>query len=103
MYLALEIFLATLLSALALLSLPRRRVRENLARASRLGRIQYGLLVVPSNLLAALLWLDIWNRSHQQSSGPLFTLVIGAGMLWGLILAASGVPAWWSGRTPKRP
>jgi len=45
---AAEVLLAILISALAVLGLPRERVRTNLTAASRLGRVQYGLLLGPS-------------------------------------------------------
>ena len=87
--LAVEVLLAIFVTPLAALSLPRRQVRLNLASASRLGRIQYGLVLGPSVLLAASLWLDIWSRAEGHPIGPLFTVIIVAGCAWGLVLAAS--------------
>jgi hypothetical protein len=87
--LAVEVLLAIFVTALAALSLPRRQVRRNLASASRLGRIQYGLVLGPSVLLAASLWLDIWSRAEGHPIGLLFTVIIFAGCVWGLVLAAS--------------
>ncbi len=86
---AVEVLLATLLTALAVLSLPRRQVRLRIASASRVGRIQYGLLLGPSVLLALLLWLDVWSRFEGHPIGPLLTLIILAGCLWGLVLTAT--------------
>jgi hypothetical protein len=97
-----EVLLAILVSGLGLLGLPRRRVRENLAAASRLGRIQYGLLVGPSLVLAVLLWLDIWLRSQGRAGGQLFILIIIGGGLWLLIVAATGLPGLWSGRSRQQ-
>jgi hypothetical protein len=94
-----EILLAILVSGLALVSLPRRRVRENLAAASRLGRLQYGLVVGPSLLFTAILWLDIWFRGHGQNGGQFFPLILLAGAAWFMVLAASGLPALWRRRT----
>jgi hypothetical protein len=94
-----EILLAILVSGLALVSLPRRRVRENLAAASRMGRVQYGLVVGPSILFAAILWLDIWFRGNEQNRGQFFPLIILAGAAWFLVLAATGLPAVWRRRT----
>ena len=87
--LAVEVLLAILLTALTLLSVPRRQIRLNLASASRLGRIQYGLVLGPSVLLAASLWLDIWFRVEGHPIGPLLTMIILAGCLWGIVLAAT--------------
>ena len=86
--LAVEVLLAILVTALAMLSAPRRQIRLNLASAS-LGRIQYGLVLGPSVLLAASLWLDIWSRVEGHPIGPLLTVIILAGCLWGLVLAAT--------------
>jgi len=86
--LAVEVLLAILVTALAVISLPRRQVRLNLASASRLGRIQYGLVLGPSVLLAASLWLDMWSRAEGHPIGPLLTVIIFAGCVWGLVLAA---------------
>jgi hypothetical protein len=87
--LAAEVVLAILVTVLGLLSVPRRQVRRNLASASRLGRIQYGLVLGPSFLLAASLWLDIWTRGEGHPIGPLFTLIIVTGFVWGLVLTAT--------------
>ena len=87
--LAVEVLLAILVTALGVLSAPRRQIRLNLASASRLGRIQYGLVLGPSVLLAASLWLDIWSRFEGHPIGPLFTVIILAECLWGLVLAAT--------------
>ena len=84
-----EVLLAILVTALAVISLPRRQVRLNLASASRLGRIQYSLVLGPSVLLAASLWLDIWSRAEGHPIGPLLTVIIFAGCLWGLVLVAT--------------
>jgi hypothetical protein len=86
---AVEVLLATLVTALAVLSLPRRQVRLRIASASRFGRIQYGLLLGPSVLLALSLWLDVWSRFEGHPIGPLFTLIILVGCLWGLVLTAT--------------
>jgi len=94
------VLLAILVSALALLSLPRRRVRLNLAAASRLGRIQYGLLLGPSVLLAASLWLDIWLPASGHQNGQFFIFIILGGCIWGLVLAATALPSLGS-RTTK--
>jgi hypothetical protein len=87
--LAVEVLLAILVTALAMLSLPRRQVRLNLESASRLGRIQYGLVIGPSFTIGASLWLDIWFRVQGRPIGPLLTLIIVAGCLWGVVLATT--------------
>ena len=87
--LAVGVLLAIFVTALAALSLPRKQVRWKLVSASRLVRIQYRLVLGPSVLLAALLWLDIWSHAEGHPIGPLFTVIIFAGCAWGLVLAAS--------------
>jgi hypothetical protein len=99
--LAFEVSFAILVTALAVLSVPRRQVRLNLASASRLGRIQYGLVLGPSVLLTASLWLDIWYRVEGHPIGPLLTVIILAGCLWGLVLAATAAVQSLGTRTPR--
>ena len=95
--------MAILFSALALLVLPRRRLRQYLATASPLGRIQYGLLAVPSIVFAALVWVDLWASSLGHSGSSRFNLIIVAMALWGVVLAATRLPEIMRGRASLTP
>ncbi|HSS92428.1 MAG TPA: hypothetical protein VLR46_00400 [Candidatus Dormibacteraeota bacterium] len=98
-----EVLVAILVSALALLVLPRRRLRQYLATASTLGRLQYGLLLVPSIVFAALLWADLWAGSLGHSGSSRFNVIIVAIALWGVVLAATRLPEIMSGRASRTP
>ena len=84
-----EVLLAILFSALAWLTLPRRRVRQYLLTAKPLGRLQYLLLVIPSFVLSALLWIDLWRRVRSHTGDETFVWAIAGAALWGTLLAAT--------------
>jgi len=97
-----EIVLAAMISALALIALPRKSVRRRLAASTRRLRLQYvALFLVPTWLLAASFWVDIWWRVEGRVSGGEFqSVLIPAGMVWGLLLALTALPNVWRGRSP---
>jgi len=65
-----EIVLAAMISALALMALPRKSVRRRLAASRRTVRVHYVVLIlVPTWLLAASFWVDIRNRAADSSLG----------------------------------
>src|SRR6202158_538692 len=86
---AVEGLLAILVSALAWLTLPRRRVRQYLSTASPMGRFQYWLLVIPSFVLAAVAWVDSWRAFHDHTGNETFAWTIAGAALWGTVLAAT--------------
>jgi hypothetical protein len=101
---AIVIVLAAMISALALMALPRKSVRRRLAASRRTVRVQYVVLfVVPTWLLAAFLWVDIWRRVGGRGSGGEFqsALILG-GAVWGLLLALTALPGIWHGRSPAQ-
>jgi hypothetical protein len=96
-----EIVVAAIVSALALMALPRKSARLRLAAATRTFRIQYvALILVPLWLLAILFWIDIWQRISYGSGTALQTLLIAGFLLWGLVLASTGLPGLWRGQSP---
>lgn len=95
---AFEVLLAIAFSALASLGLPRKQVRTNLAKASRMGRFQFGLLIGPAAVFAVLLWVDVWLRSQGRDGGQFLILLILAACLWGLLLGASALPDLFRGK-----
>jgi polyferredoxin len=101
---AIEILLAAMISALALMALPRKSVRRRLAASRQTVRFQYmALFLVPTWLLAILLWADIWRRVVVRGSGAQFqsALILG-GVVWGLLLAFTVLPDIWRGRSPAQ-
>ena len=69
-----EIVLAAIISALALMAVPRKSVRRRLAASRRTVRVQYVVLIlVPTWLLAASCWVDIWWRAEGRGSGGSFS------------------------------
>jgi hypothetical protein len=99
---ATELLLAILVSGLAFLIRPGRRVLESLAKASLLGRIQYFLLLIPSVVLAAALWVDVWQRIHGRSGTQVFVWMITGAALWGTVLAATRLPEIFTGRASQK-
>ena len=99
---AVEISLAILFSALAWLTLPRRRVRQYLSTANRLGRLQYLLLVIPSLVLATVLWIDLWRHFRDHTGNETFAWTIAGAALWGTVLAATRLPEIFSGRASQK-
>jgi|GEM_PF-6304402 len=99
---AVEVLLAILVSALAWLTLPRRRVRQYLSTASPMGRFQYWLLVIPSFVLAAVLWIDLWRRFHDHTGNETFAWTIAGAALWGTVLAATRLPELFGGRASQK-
>lgn len=99
---AIEIVLAAMFSALALIALPRKSVRLRLAASRRAVRVQYvALFLVPTWLLAVSLWVDIWWRVEGRSNGGEFqSILIPGGIVWGLLLALTALPDIWRGRSP---
>jgi hypothetical protein len=98
---AIEIVLAAMISALALMALPRKSVRRRLAASRQTVRVQYVVLfLVPTWLLAAFLSVDIWRRVGGRGSGGEFqsALILG-GAVWGLLLALTALPGIWNGRS----
>jgi hypothetical protein len=98
---AIEIVLAAMISALAMIALPRKSVRVRLAASRRTVRFQYvALFLVPTWLLAILLWADIWRRVEVRGSGAesQSALILG-GVVWGLLLAFTVLPDVWRGRS----
>jgi hypothetical protein len=93
-----EVLLAILVSGLAWLTLPRRRVRRYLSTANPIGRLQYLLLVIPSFVLAAVLWIDLWRRFRDHTGNETFVWIIAGAALWGTVLAATRLPEIFSGR-----
>jgi hypothetical protein len=100
--LSVEVLLAILVSGLAWLTLPRRRVRRYLSTANPLGRIQYLLLVIPSFVLAAVLWIDLWRRFRGHTGNETFAWTIAGAALWGTVLAATRLPEIFSGRASQK-
>jgi hypothetical protein len=94
--------LAILFSGLAWLTLPRQRVRRYLSTAKRLGRIQYLLLVIPSVVLAAVFWIDLWRRFRDHTGNETFAWIIGGAALWGAVLAVTRLPEIVSGRASQK-
>ena len=69
MTIGIEIVLAAMISGLALITLPRKSVRRRLAESRRTLRIQYvALFLVPTCLLAAFLWVDVWRRAGSVAA-----------------------------------
>jgi hypothetical protein len=99
---AIEIVLAAMISVLALMALPRKSVRRRLAASRRTVRVQYAaLILLPTWLLAASFWVDIWWRVEGRGSGGEFqSVLIPGGMVWGLLLALTALPDVWRGRGP---
>jgi hypothetical protein len=101
---AIEIVLAAMISALALMALPRKSVRRRLAASRRTVRFQYvALFLVPTWLLAILLWADIWRSVVVRGSGaPFQSALILGGLVWSLLLAFTVLPDVWRGRSPAQ-
>jgi hypothetical protein len=99
---AIEISLAILVSALAGLTLPRRRVRQYLSTAKSMGRFQYWLLVIPNFVLAVVLWIDLWRRFRDHTGNETFAWIIAGAALWGTVLAATRLPEIFSGRASQK-
>ena len=99
---AIEIVLAMVISALALMALPRKSVRRRLAASRQTVRLQYAaLILVPTWLLAAFFWVDIWRRIGGRGSGGEFqSVLIPGGIVWGLLLGLTALPDVWRGRSP---
>jgi len=99
-----EIVLAAMISALALMALPRKSVRQRLAVSRRTIRVQYAVLIlVPTWLLAVLFWVDIWLRVEGRSSGGEFqSVLIPGGIVWGLLLGLTTLPDLWRGQSPAQ-
>ena len=94
--------MAILVSGLAWFTLPRRRVRQYLSTANALGRLQYLLLVIPSFVLAAVLWIDLWRRFRDHTGNEAFAWTIAGAALWGTVLAATRLPEIVSGRASQK-
>jgi hypothetical protein len=101
MTIGIEIALAAMISALALMALPRKSVRRRLAESRRTVRVQYvALILVPTWLLAAFFWVDIWRRIGGSGSGGEFqSALIAGGIVWGLLLALTALPDLRRGRS----
>lgn len=101
MTIGIEIVLAAMISGLALIALPRKSVRRRLAESRRTVRVQYvALFLVPTWLLAAFFWVDIWRRvGGRGSDGEFQPALIAAGIVWGLLLALTALPDLWRGRS----
>jgi hypothetical protein len=97
-----EVSLAILFSALAWLTLPRRRIRQYLSTANPLGRLQYLLLVIPSFVLAAVLWIDLWRRFRDHTGNETFVWAIAGAALWATVLASTRLPEIFSGRASQK-
>jgi len=97
-----EVLLAILVSGLAWLTLPRQRVRRYLSTANPLGRLQYLLLVIPSFVLAAVLWVDLWRRFRGHTGNETFAWIIAGAALWGTVLAATRLPEIFSSRASQK-
>jgi hypothetical protein len=99
-----EIVLAAVFSALALIALPRRSVRRRLAASRRSLRLQYvALFLVPTWLLAVLFWVDIWLRVAGRGGGGEFqSAIVLGGIVWGLLLALTTLPDLWRGQSPAQ-
>ena len=97
-----EVLLAVLFSGLAWLTLPRRRMRQYLSTAKPLGRLQYLLLVIPSFVLAAVLWVDLWRRFRDHTGNETFVWAIAGAALWGTVLASTRLPEILSGRASQK-
>jgi len=101
MKMGIEIVLAATVSALALIALPRKSVRLRLAKSRRTVRVQYVVLIlIPTWLLAAFFWIDIWRRiGGRGSGGESQAELIAGGIVWGLLLALTALPDVWRGRS----
>jgi hypothetical protein len=64
-------------------------VRQYLSTANPMGRFQYLLLVIPSFVLAAVLWIDLWRRFRDHTGNETFAWTIAGAALWGTVLAAA--------------
>jgi hypothetical protein len=96
-----EIVLAAIMSALALIALPRKSVRRRLAASAGRLRVQYvTLFLIPTWLLAALFWVDIWPGISGHGRGGAFksAIILGAGV-WFLLLASTALPDLWRGQS----
>src|SRR5260370_16406741 len=101
MTIGIEIVLAAMISALALMALPRKSVRRRLAESRRTVRVQYvALTLVPTWLLATFFWVGIWRRvGGRGSEGEFQSALIASGIVWGLLLALTALPDLWRGRS----
>jgi hypothetical protein len=77
-------------------------MREYLSTAKPLGRLQYLLLVIPSFLLAAVLWIDLWRRFRSHTGNETFVWAIAGAALWATVLAATRLPEIFSGRASEK-
>jgi len=102
MNIGIEIVLAAMIWALALMALPRKSVRRRLAASRRAVRVQYvALFLIPTWLLATFFWVDIWRGiGGRGSGGELQPALVVGGILWGLLLALTALPDLWRGRSP---
>src|SRR5260370_41765676 len=100
MTIGIEMVLAAMISALALMALPRKSVRRRLAESKRTVRVQYvALFFVPTWLLATFFWVDIWRQvGGRGSQGEFQSALIAGGIVWGLLLALTALPDLWPGR-----
>ena len=71
---AIESVLAAMISASALMALPRKSVRRRLAASRRTVRVQYVVLfLVPTWLLAAFLWVEFGVGSEGVAAERSFS------------------------------
>src|SRR5260370_8597053 len=101
MTIGIEMVLAAMISALALIALPRKSVRRWLAESKRTVRVQYvALFFVPTWLLATFFWVDIWRQvGGRGSQGEFQSALIAGGIVWGLLLALTALPDLCRGRS----